>query len=134
MARTEDSGTAIIAEKLGQCRRLFAGIGVAGSNVFGGLTPAGLPAPVNIGLATCHARYTVAARTATGDEAERHAVQAQRARSLALVGKTGDALTRAEAALAAAVTDEARLTAIDGEESMMKQVICLPLLAKEQPK
>lgn len=132
VARALDSGTALIAEKLGQCARLFAGVRAGATVAFDGLTPAGLPAAVDVGLAACHARYTVAAQAATGNEAERHNAQARRARTLALAGKTGEALRRAEAALAAAVTDETRLAAIDGQESMMKLIICQPILAERQ--
>lgn len=135
VARSEDGGKVIVAEKIGQCASLFAGFRSAGaSNEIAGLTPAGLPAPVNTGLAACYARYSLAATKATGEEAERHAKQAERARSMALAGKDGDALARAEAALAAAVIDETRTAAIDGEESMMRLVICLPLLAEARPK
>jgi hypothetical protein len=102
------------------------------------LSPLAQPSVVNTTLATCYARYTVAAgRTKDKAEAESLRATAAKAEELALVGKQGEALAAARAALAAQVEANSAGDSSADEGDMMRLVMCLPAIdaaKKEQAK
>lgn len=83
---------------------------------------------VDPALATCYARYRVAAAKATGEEAAGLQRDADKAAALALKGKEGADRAAAEAALAAAFAGAERTQKGEDEADMMRLVICQPYL------
>lgn len=92
------------------------------------LAPLARPSVINPTLATCYARYTIAADAAT-DPAEATGLRATaaKAEALALAGKAGDALAAAKAALAdrLALGRDEKMT---GEGGEMMLVMCIPAM------
>lgn len=92
------------------------------------LSPLAEPTVVDTTLATCYARYSVAAERTDGEEADGLLATAAKAEALALNGKQGEALAKAKAALAAQIAAERAAGRGDENAEMMQMVICIPAL------
>lgn len=99
------------------------------------LSPGAEPAVINTTLATCHARYLVAAEASRNEkEAASLRATAARAEAMALAGKEGEALVKARAALQRQV-EAVRADSGSAGDEMMRLVVCLPAMdvaGKEQ--
>lgn len=108
----------------GDCRDLIAQVRTGTY----ALAPLAEPSVVDTTLATCYARYAVAAERASGEEADGLKATADKAEKLALAGKEGDALAKAKDALAAQVAAERGTKRDTDEQDMMQLVLCLPAM------
>lgn len=92
------------------------------------LHPLAASSVVNTTLATCYARYTVAADAKRGEEAVGLRATAEKAKTLALAGKTGPDLDKAQAALANLLAEERKVVRTEDKADMMQLVMCLPAM------
>lgn len=113
------------AEMEGKCAGLIADVRAGTYR----LAPPVSPSVVNPTLASCYARYTVAAEGAEPDEAKALGETAARAQSLVLMHKAGDELAQAQSALAEGLAAARAEKSPQSEEEMMRLVICLPAMA-----
>jgi len=93
------------------------------------LHPLATPSVVSPALASCYAQYRLAASLSGRDEAGDLKANADRARELALKGKSGDARIAAEAALEAEFHSAEAAPRGEQEAGMMRLIMCLPLMA-----
>lgn len=93
------------------------------------LHPLAAASVVSPALASCHAQYRLAASLSKGEEASGLNADADRARTLALKGKEGAALSAAEAALEAEYLAAKAAPKADQEASMMRLIMCQPVMA-----
>jgi hypothetical protein len=117
--------TAYRAEMESECSGLIAGVRVGTYR----LAPLARPSVVNTTLASCYARYTVAADGADGEEAKSMRETAAKAERLALTGKAGEKLDLARAALADELAAARADKASQAEGEMMRLIMCLPAMA-----
>lgn len=89
------------------------------------LRPLASPSIIDPQLNGCHAAYRAAARRSTGDEAASLAGLAERAAAMALKGKSGEALTKARAAMADEEAHAAAAPTLDAEPEMMQLTLCV---------
>lgn len=96
------------------------------------LYPLAQPSVVNDTLATCYARYTLAAERSDAakqqEEAKGLRGTAAKAEALALAGKEGEALDKAREALAKRVDEERGEPMTADGDDMMRLVMCLPAM------
>jgi hypothetical protein len=93
------------------------------------LAPLASPSVVNPTLATCRARYMIAAEGAKSEEeAAGLRSTALKAEQLALAGKQDGALSAAKAALAEELAANRARRGGSDEEDMMRLVVCLPAI------